>query len=67
LQHQSLVKVVDQDSVKVGLLNVFSVIQTSRTTTINMTSLIQGSSQGVINYYIRVFGSINDIKKLNPK
>jgi hypothetical protein len=58
------------NSFKAGLLNAFSIIRTLRTTTINLTSLLQGTSDGVTDYYIRVFDAVNDIeamKKLNQQ
>jgi hypothetical protein len=58
------------DSFKIGLLKAFSIILTSRTTTINMTSLLQGTNKRVTNYYIWVDDAVNDIeslKKLNTQ
>jgi hypothetical protein len=52
------------DSFKIGLLKAFSIILTSRTTTINMTSLLQGTNKRVTNYYIRVDNVVNDIESL---
>ncbi len=57
----SKVDINNWDSFKVGLLNNFSVIRTSRTTTINMTFLLQGSNKRVTNYYIRVIDAVNNI------
>jgi hypothetical protein len=58
------------DSFKAALLDFFSAIRTSRTTTINISTLVQGQNERVINYYIRVADSINDmasLKKLNQQ
>jgi hypothetical protein len=66
----SKVDINNWDSFKAGLLNAFSVIRTSRTTTINLTSLLQGTSERVTEYYIRVVDAVNDIeamKKLNTQ
>jgi hypothetical protein len=58
------------DSFKVALLDSFSAVRTSRTTTVNISTLLQGQTESVINYYIRVADSINDmasLKKLNQQ
>jgi hypothetical protein len=58
------------DSFKAALLDSFSAVRTSRTTTVNISTLIQGQKECVINYYIRVADSINDmasLKKLNQQ
>jgi hypothetical protein len=58
------------DSFKAALLDSFSAVRTSRTTTVNISTLIQGQNERVINYYIRVADSINDmasLKKLNQQ
>jgi hypothetical protein len=58
------------DSFKVALLDSFSAVRTSQTTTVNISNLIQGQNECVINYYIQVADSINDmasLKKLNQQ
>jgi hypothetical protein len=70
INRSSKIDISDWDSFKAGLLNAFSVIGTSRTTTINLTSLLQGTNERVTNYYIRVVDAVNDIeslKKLNQQ
>jgi hypothetical protein len=70
ISRSSKVDINDWDSFKAGLLNTFSVIRTSRTTTINLTLLLQGSNERVTDYYIRVVDAVNDIeslKKLNQQ
>jgi hypothetical protein len=52
------------DSFKAALLDSFSTVRTSRTTTVNISNLIQGQTERVINYYIRVADSINDMTSL---
>jgi hypothetical protein len=52
------------DSFKAALLDSFSIVRTSRTTTVNISNLIQGQTERVINYYIRVADSINDMASL---
>jgi hypothetical protein len=52
------------DSFKAALLDSFSIVRTSRTTTVNISTLIQGQTERVINYYIRVADSINDMASL---
>jgi hypothetical protein len=52
------------NSFKAGLLNAFSIIRTSRTTTINLTSLLQGTSEWVTDYYIWVVNAVNDIEAM---
>jgi hypothetical protein len=52
------------DSFKAALLDSFSTVRTSRTTTVNISTLIQGQTERVINYYIRVADSINDMASL---
>jgi hypothetical protein len=62
---------VDIDnSFKAALLDSFSAVRTSCTTTVNISTLIQGQTERGINYYIRVADSINEIaslKKLNQQ
>jgi hypothetical protein len=60
----SKVNIESWESFKVWLLNVFSVIRTFCTTTINLTSLVQGVKERVTNFYIWVFNAINDIESL---
>jgi hypothetical protein len=70
INRSSKVDINNWNSFKAGLLNAFSVIRTSRTTTINLTSLLQGTSERVTEYYIRVVDAVNDIeamKKLNQQ
>jgi len=58
------------NSFKAALLDSFSSVRTSRTTTVKISTLIQGQTKRVINYYIRVADSINDmasLKKLNQQ
>ena len=64
------VNIDDWDSFKTALLDSFSAVRTSRTTTVNISSLVQGQTERVINYYIRVADSINDmaaLKKLHQQ
>jgi hypothetical protein len=64
------VDIDDWDSFKAALLDSFSAVRTSRTTTVNISTLVQGQTEGVINYYIRVADSIKDmatLKKLNQQ
>ncbi len=52
------------------MLESFSTVRTSLTTTDNIATIIQGQSKRVINYYIQVADSINDmatLKKLNQQ
>jgi len=70
INHSSNVNINDWDSFKAGLFNAFSVIRTSHTTTINLTSLLQGTNERVTDYYIRVVDAVNDmewLKKLNQQ
>jgi hypothetical protein len=70
INRSSKIDINDWDSFKANLLNAFSVIHTSRTTTINLTSLLQGTNKRVMNYYIRIVDAVNDIeslKKLNQQ
>jgi hypothetical protein len=70
INRSNKVDINNWNSFKTGLLNAFSVIRTSRTTTINLTSLLQGTSERVTEYYIRVVDAVNDIeamKKLNTQ
>jgi hypothetical protein len=52
------------DSFKAALLDFFSAVRTSCTTTVNISTLIQGQNERIINYYIRVADSINDMAYL---
>jgi hypothetical protein len=70
INRSNKVDINNWNSFKTGLLNAFSVIRTSCTTTINLTSLLQGTSERVTEYYIRVVDTVNDIeamKKLNTQ
>jgi hypothetical protein len=70
INRSTKVDINNWNSFKAGLLNAFSIIRTSRTTTINLTSLLQGTSERVTDYYIRVVDAVNDIeamKKLNQQ
>jgi hypothetical protein len=58
------VNIDDWDSFKKALLDSFSTVRTSRTTTVNISTLIQGQTERVINYYIRVADSVNDMASL---
>jgi hypothetical protein len=58
------VNIDDWDSFKAALLDSFSTVRTSRTTTVNISTLIQGQTERVINYYIRVADSVNDMASL---
>jgi hypothetical protein len=64
INRSSKVDINNWDSFIAGLLNAFSVIRTSRTTTINLTSLLQGTNKRVTDYYIRVIDAVNDIQSL---
>jgi hypothetical protein len=46
INRSSKVNINNWDLFKAGLLNAFSAIRTSRTTTINLTSLLQGTKKG---------------------
>ena len=66
----SNVDINNWDSFKAALLDSFSAVHTFRTTKVNILTLIQSQSECVINYYIRVADSINDmasLKKLNQQ
>jgi hypothetical protein len=70
INRSTKVDINNWNSFKAGLLNAFSVIRTSHTTTINLTSLLQGTTELVTDYYIRVVDAVNDIesmKKLNQQ
>jgi hypothetical protein len=70
LNRSNKVDINNWNSFKTGLLNAFLVIRTLRTTTISLTSLLQGTSERVTEYYIRVVNAVNDIeamKKLNTQ
>jgi hypothetical protein len=64
INRSSKINIDDWDSFKAGLLNVFSIIRTSRPTTINLTSLLQGTNERITNYYIWVIDAVNDIDAL---
>ena len=50
INRSNKVDINNWNSFKAGLLNAFSVIRTSRTTTINLTSLLQGTIKRVRDY-----------------
>jgi hypothetical protein len=70
INRSTKVDINNWNSFKVGLLNASSIIRRSCTTTINLTSLLQGTSERVTDYYIWVVDAVNDIKamkKLNQQ
>ena len=64
INHSSTIDINNWDSFKTGLLDTFLVVWTSRTTTVNITTLIMGQNEGVINYYICVVDTIKDMEAL---